>query len=68
MVPKYRLESWHMQIQNLHPNIFVFCRNWIHNKNIKDFQNLIKNKIIDSAKLLNKMSEVAVKNYFYIFI
>ena len=26
VVPKYRLESWHKQIQNLPPNIFAFCR------------------------------------------
>ena len=26
VVPKYKLESWHKQIQNLPPNIFEFCR------------------------------------------
>lgn len=26
VVPKYRLENWHKQIQNLPPNIFAFCR------------------------------------------
>ena len=26
VVPKYRLESWLKQIQNLPPNIFAFCR------------------------------------------
>lgn len=35
-------------------------------ENIKDFLDLIKNKNIDGARLLNKMSEVAIKESFYI--
>ena len=37
-------------------------------KDIKDFLSLIKNKHIDSARLMNKMSEVAIRGYFYIYI
>ena len=34
----------------------------------KSFLNFMKNKIIDSARILNKMSEVAIKESFYIFL
>ena len=37
-------------------------------KDIEDYLILTKNKNIDSARLLNKMSEIDIIEYFYAFI